>query len=444
MSSDSSKGVKRKAWDVKDKLAAIDRVNQGESQAKVARDLQVAESTLRGWLKDATKLRDFVHAVDESSGLSRKKMRRADDLDLDTVLYKWFVQQQASGVPLSGAILQAQAEKFAKSVNGADTSFKASQGWLSRFKQRHGIGQISISGEIRSADDGAANAYPAELKKIIDAGGYVAEQIYNADETGVYYKMLPDKTLAIKSDEHRKEGFKSIKERVTLLFTVNKTGSHKLKPLLIGKSMNPRCLHHVNRKSLPLIYTSSKNAWMTSDIFQEWFNDHFVPAVRKHLRSLKLPERAILLLDNCPAHPPADLLKSRDGQISVVYLPKNTTSLIQPLDQGIIATFKKNYRRELVSSIVNGDRSVTEFLKSLSIKDFIYLASTAWNAVLPKTIEGCWMRGLRMAFEMPVADNEDTAEPAASDQPPAAAGGSDDDDDEFLGFSDDDINKVST
>jgi len=52
------------------------------------------------------------------------------------------------------------------------------------------------------------------------------------------------------------------------------------------------------------------------------------------------------------------------------------------------------------------------------------------------------MRGLRMAFEMPVADNEDTAEPA-SDQPPEAAGGSDNDDDEFLGFSDDDINKVS-
>jgi hypothetical protein len=70
--------------------------------------------------------------------------------------------------------------------------------------------------------------------------GYLPEQIYNADETGIYYKMLPDKTLAVKSDQRRKEGFKAIKDRLTILFTVNKTGSHKLKPLCIGKSRAPR------------------------------------------------------------------------------------------------------------------------------------------------------------------------------------------------------------
>ena len=95
------------------------------------------------------------------------------------------------------------------------------------------------------------------------------EQIYNADETGIYYKMLPDKTLAVKSDEHKKEGFKSIKDRLTLLFTVNKTGNHKLKPLCIGKSRAPRCFHHVNMKALPFIHANSKNAWMTSDIFED-------------------------------------------------------------------------------------------------------------------------------------------------------------------------------
>jgi len=116
---------------------------------------------------------------------------------------------------------------------------------------------------------------------------------------------------------------------------------------------------------------------MTSAIFAEWFQSEFVPSVCKHLRSLKLPGKAVLPLDNCPAHPPADTLKSRDGLITVAYLPKNTTSLIQPLDQGIIATFKKLYKRKPVTNIISTDTPVTDFLKSMSIKNFFYTGQTA-------------------------------------------------------------------
>ena len=56
------------------------------------------------------------------------------------------------------------------------------------------------------ADRKSANTYPATLKKIIDDEGYLPDEIYNAGETGVHYKMQPDKTLAFKKDdEHKKE-----------------------------------------------------------------------------------------------------------------------------------------------------------------------------------------------------------------------------------------------
>ena len=209
--------------------------------------------------------------------------------------------------------------------------------------------------------------------------------------------MLPDKTLAFKKgDEHKKEGFKSVKERVTLLFAVNKTGCHKLKSLCIAKFCQPRCLHHINMKTLPFVYTNSNKAWMTSDLFKDWFFNHFVPKVRRHLRSLKLPETALLLLDNCPAHPPAETLKTRDGKIRVDYLPKNTTSLIQP---GHHRQFKKkHYRRELVSNMIVSEMPVTDYLKGLTLKDFIYTGATAWSKITPSTIEGSWMRGLSSAF----------------------------------------------
>jgi len=162
-------GQKRKAWTVSDTLAAVARVRAGESQAKLSRELSVAESTLRGWLKEEEKLKEFVDNLDESSGLARKRARMAQDQDLDTVVFKWFVKQQATaGVPMSGPIIVAQAEIFDRQLNGENSTFKASKGWLWRFCKRHGIGQIAVSGEIRSADDDAATSFPAKLKELIE------------------------------------------------------------------------------------------------------------------------------------------------------------------------------------------------------------------------------------------------------------------------------------
>jgi len=146
------------------------------------------------------------------------------------------------------------------------------------------------------------------------------------------------------------------------------------------------------------------------------------------------------LLDNCPAHPPAETLKTRDGLIKVAYLPKNTTSLIQPLDQGIIATFKKNYRRELVSNIVSSEMPVTDFLKGMTIKDFIYTGATAWNAIARSTIEGCWMRGLSYAFSNSEVNEVDGASNAGNESSHSDVESEND----FEGFSADEVAEVNT
>ncbi|KAL5018671.1 hypothetical protein ScPMuIL_004393 [Solemya velum] len=167
---DKSASRKRKAYTVKDKLFAIDRVHKGESRQKVATDLGVPESTFGGWFKE----------------------------------------QRAEGVPISGPILLMQAEKFDKELNGDSSTFKASQGWLMRFKQRHGIGAVTISGEMQSADHPASDTY-LKLKEIIKNEGLKPEQVYNCDETGFCHKMLPNKTLASRTDEQKKMGSSSVR-----------------------------------------------------------------------------------------------------------------------------------------------------------------------------------------------------------------------------------------
>ena len=279
-----------------------------------------------------------------------------------------------------------------------DKDFKASKGWLSRFKKLYGIKMITVSGEGRSSDAKAAEEYPAKLKAMIEEGGYCPEQIYNCDETGLCYKMVPNQTLAIKSVENKAKGFKLMKDRVTFLFCVNQTGNHKLKPLCIGKSRSPRCFHHKNMKNLAFDYKSSKNSWMTGEIFEDWFQKTFVPLVRTHLKRQNLDTKAMLLLDNCPAHPPTDFLINKDGKIKVSFLPKNTTSEIQPLYQGIISNLKMNYRKNLIMWIVDEECEITESIKKMTLHTMFDLGEKAWNSISPSTIQKCWNRRLPGTF----------------------------------------------
>ena len=150
--------------------------------------------------------------------------------------------------------------------------------------------------------------------------------IYNADETGLFYKCLPSPTLTFKGQTC--SGGKLSKDRFTLLVAPNMDESDKLPLLTIGKFEKPRCLKNI--KSLPTSNKwNSKSCWMTGKFFEEW--------VKKLDRSFLLKGRSVLLfIDNCAAHPHIKDLRA----VKMVFLPPNTISVLQPCDQGIIQNLK--------------------------------------------------------------------------------------------------------
>jgi len=311
---DTSNSVTRKCkqFSIVEKIEIIDKIKAGQSRTSIIKEFGVPEGTLRGWLKDEEKLRTAISEMD-TPDQKRKRFKGANDTELDKAVITWFTQARTEGMPISGPNIQHQALKFNKMLHPENNSFEGSTGWLRNFKHRHGIKQVTIRGEERSADTEAAEAYPEELRKMIEDQGYVASQVYNCDETGLYYKMLPDKSLAQSSDNKKTLGFKQSKNRLTALLCFNASGTLKLQPLIIGRYEKPRCFHHVNLKTLPVHCDFPSNGWMTGAIFEDWFHKKFVPEVRKYLRQKKLPLKALLLVDNCAAHPKD--LKSRDGQI---------------------------------------------------------------------------------------------------------------------------------
>ena len=93
-----------------------------------------------------------------------------------------------------------------------------------------------------SSDVSAVEHFKEELKELIEREHLTLEQLYNCDETGLYYRMLPAKTLASRS-EREASGMKKMKERVTLMTCLNASGMHKMPLVVVGKSANPRCFN---------------------------------------------------------------------------------------------------------------------------------------------------------------------------------------------------------
>src|SRR4051794_25031444 len=132
--------------------------------------------------------------------------------------------------------------------------FSGSIGWIESWKRRHGISFYKSCGEAGAVSEEVVTAWLDSVWPGLKAG-YADEDIYNADETGLFFKCLPDRTLNRKG--RRCTNGKLSKERVTLMLCSNSTGTDKLTPIVIGKSAQPRCFKNVKSSSLPVHYYSN-------------------------------------------------------------------------------------------------------------------------------------------------------------------------------------------
>ena len=160
------------------------------------------------------------------------------------------------------------------------------------------------------------HAYIDSLQIQLEERGPCMVWVYNADETVLCWKAVPRRTL-VAAFEQSASGRKQSKQRVSILVCCNTTGSHELKPLLIGKSTH-------------IVYRHQSNMWMTQEMFSQLLHDH--------LAKFSLPLKTLSLVDNCSAHPRN--LMSEDGAIHCEFLPPNVTSLLQPFDHSVIDTAK--------------------------------------------------------------------------------------------------------
>lgn len=383
--------VKRKhvTLTIKQKVEICKKLERGVKVAVIKDEYGIGDTTVYDIKKSSAKLQQFMLNSESEKGFeNRKTLHTAKLHDLDSALYKWFSLKRSEGAAISGPMLIEKGKDFYEKMKLTEPC-TFSEGWLTRFKDRHGIRKLDVSGEQKSADVDAADEFRASFVKLVTENDLTLEQVYNADESGLLWKCLPKTTLA-GGNETSAPGFKQNKERLTVLVCANAAGTHRVQLTVIGKYAKPRCLKNVTH--LPVDYRAQSNAWMSAEIFLSWFNKVFVPSVKENLRDKGMPEdsKVVLLLDNCRAHPCAQELKK--GNISAVFLPPNVTSLIQPMDQGVIQNLKMLYRRDFMRQLTNYDGNITEFLKKYNLKDAIFNVSCAWSSVKNETLHKAWRK----------------------------------------------------
>ena len=123
------------------------------------------------------------------------------------------------------------------------------------------------------------DSFQSELHQTLKTGGYSLDQVFNADETGLWWKLMPSKSL-VHCGEKQANNFKQSKDRVTLLGCCNASGTCKLPLAFIHKSARPRCFKNMEMSALPVCYLSQPKAWMNATLFEGWFHKNFVPHVK--------------------------------------------------------------------------------------------------------------------------------------------------------------------
>ncbi len=131
-----------------------------------------------------------------------------------------------------------------------------------------------------------------------------------------------------------------------------------------------------------MFYRSNKNTWVTKAIFLEYL-------VFLNKLIISQNRKILLLIDNAPGHKVNSL-----SNIKLIELPPNTTATLQPLDQGIIKSFKNYYKNYLnnflFSKLVSEDLNIKTAFVKLSLIDVLYWILESLNLVSEKTVKNCW------------------------------------------------------
>ena len=170
------------------------------------REFKMPKSTIWSILKK----KDAIKSAQVAQGVKTLTKQRPPLIDeLEKLLMVWITEKQLAGDSVSEAIISEKARQIYGDLTRDDPNareFKASKGWFERFKKRTGIHNIVRHGEAASSNKEATEKFVEEFHSFITEKGFVPQQVFNCDETGLFWK----KCLIARTSRKKRRPYQAI------------------------------------------------------------------------------------------------------------------------------------------------------------------------------------------------------------------------------------------
>ena len=260
-------------------------------------------------------------------------------------------------------------------VNSKKLDVVITNGWWERFRQRHPYLTLRTAmplsyARAMASDRDSIDRYYDLLEETLKTNGIYNDptRIFNCDETGVPLNPKPLKVVGEKGTKNLCTISGNSKSQITVLACASAAG-FLLPPFVIfdRKTLTKT----LTKGEVPgSAYGLSSRGWMDMELFRDWFIGHFLsytPSCRPLL----------LLLDGHSSHFCPEMMRVAAAEGVIIFaLPPHTTHLSQPLDKGVFAPLKIEWKKTVQDFISkNPGRDITRY-------DFSSLFKKAWNKAM--------------------------------------------------------------
>lgn len=345
---------------------ALEEIKSGTKAIKEAsRDYNIPRNTLKNKMKNRHGKnvgRPIIFTQEEEMVFVQHVMA-VSDLGVPMTMYdlRCVIQQYLKNNKIT------KCDKFKNKMPGWDWG----EGFLSRHPELKASFARNISRKRAQVDKEKLDGFFENLEKELD--GVPAQNIFNYDETGFHDNPQKGKYLFRRTCRNPEIIRNSTKSCYTVVFCANAAGE-MLPPYFIFKGIN-KMSNWILDGPKGCRMNASPSGWIDLNIFEDWFVVHLLPQLKK------LPGKKVIIGDNLAAHLNVNVLKiCRENNISFVFLVPNATHLIQPLDVGVFAPLKSQWR-----SVLKAWRDSPQGIKSVSMPNnvFSYLVKKTLDGIAP-------------------------------------------------------------
>lgn len=155
-------------------------------------NLTIKQPLVSAWLKNETRWRAEWEQASSDYTRTAKRPRQTQHPAITEMMDLWVTQAMAHGIDVTGDVLRHKWRSFADRVGiPEEDRLNLSDGWLSKFKARAGLKEFKRHGEAASADAATVEHERRRVQELIRESGYELRDIFNMDETGLFYAYVP-------------------------------------------------------------------------------------------------------------------------------------------------------------------------------------------------------------------------------------------------------------